>query len=193
MDPVPIWMQEQARQSQNLPEIVTDPRFVNVPRGGLPTLHSQGSYGMEQLTDERSKTPTTFTTQPTLLPLPTVQTSLSSSLGKSVEVASSVEDFINAQNSGKTLLMESFPTEEVTDFKHLIYNLLVDYYNSTLQNNPNNNPAIKITSPCCITDATGKLRQGFRFMEKNNPEKRIPELYVQHLKVIDLFINSPLL
>lgn len=83
--------------------------------------------------------------------------------------------------------MESFPPEEVTDFKHVVYNLLVEYHND-----PTN---VHLVEPCTLVEH-GRGRNGFRFNENCNPEKRLPELYVQHLKNAQLELenqNSPLI
>jgi len=67
--------------------------------------------------------------------------------------------------------MQSFPVEKVTDFKHVIYNLLVEYHNS-------GNPFVQ---PCYVVDS-GVMRTGFRFNEKEEPEQKLPELYALHIK-----------
>jgi hypothetical protein len=73
----------------------------------------------------------------------------------------------------KKVLMEKFPLDKVSDFKHVIYNLLVDHYN-----NPELVPFIEPVE--IVLD--GELRTGFRFSESYNPEKRLPELYAQHIR-----------
>lgn len=69
--------------------------------------------------------------------------------------------------------MEKFPLDKVSDFKHVIYNLLVDHHN-----NPELVPFIE---PVRIV-LDGETRTGFRFPEAYNPEKRLPELYAQHIR-----------
>lgn len=74
--------------------------------------------------------------------------------------------------------MEKFPEDRVKDFKHVIYNLLVDYYN-----NPNGNtPNVGLVQPYECEDETGNVRTGFFFDEKMLPEKRLPELYAWHIR-----------
>jgi len=69
--------------------------------------------------------------------------------------------------------MEKFPLDKVSDFKHVIYNLLVDHHN-----NPDMVPFIE---PVRIV-LEGDIRTGFRFPENYNPEKKLPELYAQHIR-----------
>jgi hypothetical protein len=69
--------------------------------------------------------------------------------------------------------MEKFPLDKVSDFKHVIYNLLVDHHN-----NPELVPFIEPVQ--LVLD--GDVRTGFRFPELYNPEKRLPELYAQHIR-----------
>jgi len=73
----------------------------------------------------------------------------------------------------KKPMMEKFPLDKVSDFKHVIYNLLVDHYN-----NPELVPFIE---PVQIV-LDGEVRTGFRFPENYNPEKKLPELYAQHIR-----------
>lgn len=69
--------------------------------------------------------------------------------------------------------MESFVPEKVTDFKHVIYNLLVD--------NHNNPDKFTFVQPCCINEK-GQRKIGFCFNEKENPDKKLPELYALHIR-----------
>jgi len=69
--------------------------------------------------------------------------------------------------------MEWFPAEKVNDFKHLLYNLLADNYN-----NPEVNTLVQ---PFTVVEA-GETRTGFRFNPLDNPERKLPELYAQHIK-----------
>lgn len=73
----------------------------------------------------------------------------------------------------KKPLMEKFPLDKVSDFKHVIYNLLVDHHN-----NPELVPFIE---PVQIL-LDGEVRTGFRFPEHYNPDKKLPELYAQHIR-----------
>jgi hypothetical protein len=70
-------------------------------------------------------------------------------------------------------LMQSFPLEKVNDFKHVIYNLLVENHNNPHKSN--------FVQPCTIEE-NGIIRQGFCFNESENPEKKLPELYAQHIR-----------
>jgi len=69
--------------------------------------------------------------------------------------------------------MESFVPEKVTDFKHVIYNLLVD--------NHNNPEKFSFVQPCAIKEK-GITKIGFCFNEKENPDKKLPELYALHIR-----------
>jgi len=69
--------------------------------------------------------------------------------------------------------MALFPPEKVNDFKHVIYNLLVDNFN-----NPQKHSFVQ---PCTIEE-NGVVRTGFCFNENENPEKKLPELYAQHIR-----------
>ncbi len=53
----------------------------------------------------------------------------------------------------------------MTDFKHLVYNLLVEQHNNP--NNPHN-----LVEPCSLV-LNGTQRFGFRFVASRNPEKRL--------------------
>jgi len=70
--------------------------------------------------------------------------------------------------------MPKFSQDKVNDFKHVIYNLLVDGYNS---GNPKNCIVFPIDQ-----ESGGKVRDGFQFNEKLDTEKRIPELYGYHMR-----------
>jgi len=77
----------------------------------------------------------------------------------------------------KRTQMECFPSDRVADFKHLIYNLLVENFN-----NPKNATFVQPFS----MELDGVLRQGFKFTESENPDKRLPELYAQHIRKANL-------
>jgi len=74
---------------------------------------------------------------------------------------------------GGRQLMQAFPIEKVNDFKHVIYNLLVENHNSPHKSN--------FVQPCTIEES-GVMRHGFCFNEAENPEKKLPELYAQHIR-----------
>jgi hypothetical protein len=69
--------------------------------------------------------------------------------------------------------MAMFPPEKVNDFKHVIYNLLVENFN-----NPQKHSFVQ---PCTIEE-NGVVRTGFCFNESENPERKLPELYAQHIR-----------
>jgi len=71
-----------------------------------------------------------------------------------------------------TTKMEKFSIEQVKDFKHVVYNLLVEHHNS----------GGGICEPIKIVGKKGVTREGFRFKEKENPEKKLPELYSFHVR-----------
>jgi len=70
-------------------------------------------------------------------------------------------------------LMQAFPIEKVNDFKHVIYNLLVENHNNPHKSN--------FVQPCTLEES-GVIRHGFCFNEAENPEKKLPELYAQHIR-----------
>jgi len=67
----------------------------------------------------------------------------------------------------------SFPPESLQDFKHVLYNLLVEHYN---------NPSASTFLQPCALEEDGVVRHGFRFNSRQNPEKKLPELYAQHIR-----------
>lgn len=74
---------------------------------------------------------------------------------------------------GRGQLMQAFPIEKVNDFKHVIYNLLVENHNNPHKSN--------FVQPCTLEE-NGVVRHGFCFNEAENPEKKLPELYAQHIR-----------
>jgi len=73
--------------------------------------------------------------------------------------------------------MASFPVENVVDFKHLIYNLLVENYNHSNEET--------FVEPICM-EILGVVRHGFRFNESFNPDKTLAELYARHIRKAEL-------
>jgi len=71
-------------------------------------------------------------------------------------------------------IMDAFPIEKTVDFKHVIYNLLVEN-----NNNPNKSNFVQ---PCIAMEENGFIRDGFCFNEAENPEKKLPELYALHIR-----------
>jgi len=78
--------------------------------------------------------------------------------------------------------MAKFVSESVVDFKHVIYNLLVDNFNSPHENT--------FVQPITLEVAPGVFKQGFQFNENENPDKRLPELYAQHIRKADLKLEN---
>jgi hypothetical protein len=78
-------------------------------------------------------------------------------------------------DSFKREKMQQFPAEKVENFKHVIYNLLVDSYNME-------NPELCILNTCTVQLEGGITRNGFQFNEALDPERRIPELYALHVR-----------
>jgi len=70
-------------------------------------------------------------------------------------------------------MASSFPVESLQDFKHVLYNLLVEQYN---------NPSASTFLQPCTLEEDGVIRHGFRFNSRQNPEKKLPELYAQHIR-----------
>jgi len=70
-------------------------------------------------------------------------------------------------------MMANFPPESLQDFKHVLYNLLVEYHN---------NPSSSTFLQPCTMEEDGIIRHGFRFNSRQNPEKKLPELYAQHIR-----------
>jgi len=78
--------------------------------------------------------------------------------------------------------MDSFSPDQIVDFKHLIYNLLVESFN-----NPDRECFV---IPCAFEIADGIFRDGFQFNESMNPDKRLPELYAQHIRKANLQLEN---
>jgi len=70
--------------------------------------------------------------------------------------------------------MRPFPPEKVENFKHVIYNLLVESYNS------NGGPDCLVLPYSVLVD--GIPREGFKFNETLDPDKKLPELYALHIR-----------
>jgi len=86
----------------------------------------------------------------------------------------STEQENNAQNQlGMGMASSSFPPESLQDFKHVLYNLLVEHHN-----NPSSSTFLQ---PCTLEEGR-VIRHGFRFNSRQNPEKKLPELYAQHIR-----------
>jgi len=71
--------------------------------------------------------------------------------------------------------MDIFPPSSINDFKHVLYNLLVENHNNPL--------TCSFLQPfSCVDEKTGKSKDGFRFNSMENPDKKLPELYAHHIK-----------
>jgi len=81
-----------------------------------------------------------------------------------------------------TKCMERFPLEGVNNFKHVIYNLLVDYHNT--------HSSKSLVKPCQLKDREGELREGFCFNESECPEKKIAELYAKYIRKTNIEIED---
>jgi len=76
-----------------------------------------------------------------------------------------------------------FDDSSITNFKYVLYNLLAYQHN-----NPTQQPLIEqITT----TDKKKKLRKGFRLNSKEEPEKRLAELYSKYVRKADLNTMGP--
>jgi len=85
--------------------------------------------------------------------------------------------------------MQSFPSSMIADFKHLIYNKLVEHYNVSQQLQSHSTPCYFEVEPCTFTEMDGRLRSGFQI---NNAEKTLPYLYALFFKKENLLeLNLP--
>jgi len=106
-------------------------------------------------------------------PLPLAQ-----SLSKLSHVALHESDSVPSNNlkfeNEGVKLMKGFPAEKTENFKHVIYNLLVESYNS-------NSASHCLVLPCTL-NVSGMDRHGFKFNESLDPDKKLPELYALHIR-----------
>lgn len=78
----------------------------------------------------------------------------------------------------QSVVMEKFPPYQIVDFKHVIYNLLVDQHN---------NPDVpSFIVPIRIEGTDGTVRTGFRFETNQDPEKNLAKLYAKFVRKVDL-------
>eukprot|EP01119_Soliformovum_irregulare_P001544 TRINITY_DN11240_c0_g1_i1.p1 TRINITY_DN11240_c0_g1~~TRINITY_DN11240_c0_g1_i1.p1 ORF type:complete len:251 (-),score=44.76 TRINITY_DN11240_c0_g1_i1:39-791(-) len=82
-----------------------------------------------------------------------------------------------------TAKMQSFEAKELTDFKHVIYNILVDGYNNGWDPNTSLITELELT----VQDQS---RKGFQFNHRLDPDKRMPELYAEHVKMARLDLED---
>jgi len=102
----------------------------------------------------------------------------SSSTSSKITASSSTNSVVSnsntpTNNNTRRKKMEKFSPEKVGDFKHVVYNLLVDNYND-----PQNG---SFAHPIQIEEK-GKIHYGFSFNPEMHPEKKIPELYAQYIR-----------
>jgi hypothetical protein len=74
-------------------------------------------------------------------------------------------------------MMDKFPNYQVVDFKHVLYNMLVDHFN---------NPSTPSLIVPVRVEEKGTIRTGFRFNPEQQPEKKLPELYAKFVRKVDL-------
>jgi len=86
-----------------------------------------------------------------------------------------LEDSITKRTKGK--YMEPFPAHRVVHWKYVLYNLLVENYNSKDRNT--------LVIPCEVT-VKGKLVKGFSLNQALDPKKRLAELYSLYVRKEDL-------
>jgi len=72
--------------------------------------------------------------------------------------------------------MPMFSAESVTDFKKVVYNLLVEHHNGDSN----------FVYPIQVTLKDGEIKDGFTFNGDEDPEKFLPELYSKHVRKFDL-------
>jgi len=73
--------------------------------------------------------------------------------------------------------MEPFPAQRVVHWKYVLYNLLVENYNSDDKNT--------LVMPCEVT-VKGKIVKGFSLNQALDPKKRLAELYSLYVRKEDL-------
>jgi len=128
------------------------------------TLLTQEPMGLPEEFFKLSGEPVTSTPQPY---------SIDALLSSSSFVKSESSPISSYDEGDRVEKMEKFPNDKVTDFKHVIYNLLVDAYNA-------GNPSDHLVYPCTV-EMSEKVRNGFQFNDNMDPERRIPELYGHHI------------
>jgi len=79
--------------------------------------------------------------------------------------------------------MKSFSQAQVSDWKHVLYNLLVESHNSE-------DGTATLVSPVEVMHC-GQRRQGFSFNPNMQPRKRIAELYAHHVRKETLSEQDP--
>jgi hypothetical protein len=79
----------------------------------------------------------------------------------------------SSEQESMGIMATSFPPESLQDFKHVLYNLLAEHHN---------HPSASTFLQPCTMEEDGVIRHGFRFNSRQNPEKKLPELYAQHIR-----------
>eukprot|EP01119_Soliformovum_irregulare_P018523 TRINITY_DN569_c0_g1_i2.p1 TRINITY_DN569_c0_g1~~TRINITY_DN569_c0_g1_i2.p1 ORF type:complete len:219 (+),score=46.11 TRINITY_DN569_c0_g1_i2:208-864(+) len=90
---------------------------------------------------------------------------------------SMVEVQSSAPKRTKGKYMEPFPDHRVVHWKYVLYNLLVEHYNSDDKNT--------LAVPCEVTKS-GKSLKGFSLNQAHDPKKRLAELYSLYVRKEDL-------
>jgi len=88
---------------------------------------------------------------------------------------------VNYKEEPENLQMDRFAEEQIRDFKHVVYNLLVDTYNEA---------ATPVISTCTVVE-DGAIRNGFRLTYPDKASKRLSELYAQHVRKARLDNQDP--
>jgi len=78
--------------------------------------------------------------------------------------------------------MESFPSDQVSDWKHVLYNLLVESHNNPEKKN--------LLQPCSMV-YNGRRRDGFSVNSTLHPKKKLAELYAYHVRKANLCELDP--
>jgi len=90
---------------------------------------------------------------------------------------SMIEVQSSAPKRTKGKYMEPFPDHRVVHWKYVLYNLLVEHYNSDDKNT--------LAVPCEVTKS-GKSLKGFSLNQAHDPKKRLAELYSLYVRKEDL-------
>eukprot|EP01119_Soliformovum_irregulare_P009364 TRINITY_DN2262_c0_g2_i1.p1 TRINITY_DN2262_c0_g2~~TRINITY_DN2262_c0_g2_i1.p1 ORF type:complete len:221 (-),score=75.43 TRINITY_DN2262_c0_g2_i1:24-686(-) len=87
--------------------------------------------------------------------------------------------------TGPHVAMDLFPQDRLCDWKHVLYNLLVEHHNSETKST--------LLQPCEVFHQ-GKMRIGFCLNPFLNPKKQLAELYALHIRKGELHkqVNSPI-
>jgi hypothetical protein len=89
----------------------------------------------------------------------------------------------HTNDSHSKLQMDKFDEDSITNFKQVLYNILVEQHN-----HPQNDPLIQQFQ---ISDKHGNLKYGMAFNTNLFPEKALAELYSTHARRADLTKEDP--